>query len=654
MRQIFRQEKRIVDSSFLWANIVVILVTGILLVRTWYVQIYRGDYYLKISENNHLQYIEIPAPRGLIFDRNGQVVLGNRPYFDLIFLPQFGKDSSQTFKILGKLLNLSPDIFERRYKMSLTQPRYMPVGLKRNLTLHEVSVVLSNKVFLPGVNIAVAPRRDYKPETPSHLVGYLGEIGQKDIKKLNKESPDWPYRSGDLIGKQGLEKRWEKYLRGKRGHRLIHVDAFGREAPRPDRNSEMPLPQTSAVPGADLILTLDSELQSVTRNAFKGKNGAVVVLDPRNGEILAMVSEPGYDPNLYQGILSAEKYRSLLANPFKPFLDKTTGGSFIPGSVYKAVVAIAGLEERVVDPQTTYYCPGSYTLGGQTFHCWEHGGHGVVNLKRALMKSCDVYFYNLGVELGVDRIAKYAYEMGLGQKTGLLLNFEVKGLVPTSAWKKLNYRLPWSAGETPSISIGQGANQMTPVQMANLYATIGNEGKIWRPFLVKRVINHFGETIQAKDPELIRTIEKIKTETFRVVKEGLAAVVMDKEGTGKNAAVEGYTVAGKTGSVQVVSLSKNNRNTDVSMMWREHAMFAAFSPVENPEIAIAVVSEHDKVGGGGRSAAPIAGQIIKAYWQLKAKRQNLALTPPSPPRPGNPAAPAPTQPPVENPSGPSH
>ena len=621
MRRIFQEERRIADSRFIAAYMLCFGVTALLLIRLWWVQIYRGEHYQQIAENNRIQYIEIPAPRGLISDRNGQVVLGNRPYYDLVYIPQFVHDTQTTFRVLARLLHVPVTTFQRRLWMSRGQPKYLPVPLKRNLSLHEVATIQSNKIFLRGIDVAVAPRRDYKPETPSHMVGYLGEIGKKDLDHHGTEAQKNPYRAGDLVGKQGLEARWEKYLRGQRGHRLIQVDAYGRQVHATEANG-LELPQTPATPGDDLILTLDLDLQRATKEAFRGKNGAVVVLNPQSGEILAMLSEPGYDPNVYQGGMTEEKYRSLVANPFKPFLDKTTGGTFMPGSTYKPVVAIAGLEEGVITADTTFFCPGHFTLGGQTYHCWEHHGHGTVNLRRALMKSCDVYFYNLGVELGVDRIAKYAEMLGLGHKTGFLLNFEQAGLVPTSAWKKLTFRLPWSIGETPSVAIGQGADSITPMQLANLYATLGNDGKLWRPYLVKRVVSPVGETIMAQDAEMIRHVDKIRPETFRLVKEGLAAVVMDKEGTGKNAMVEGTTVAGKTGSAQVVSLSKNMGKTqkDVSIAWREHALFAAFSPVEAPEIAVAVISEHDQQSGGGRSAAPVAGKIIKAYWDLKKSR----------------------------------
>lgn len=620
MKKIFNENRNIVDSRFLWANIIILALTSFLMVRLWYVQIYRGDYYKRMAENNRFQYIEIPASRGIIYDRNGNVVLGNRPYFDMVMIPQYLRDQDTTFNVMSKLLHTPKAVFERRLRMVRGQPKYLPVSLKRNLSLHEVSIIQNNKVFLQGIDVAVAPRRDYSPITPSHMVGYLGEISRTELKRLNEEDNQAGYRSGDLIGKQGLEARWERYLRGKRGHRLIQVDAFGRQADLAEK-SEIKLPLVPAVPGHDLILTLDLELQAIARDAFKGKNGAVVAIDPRNGEVLAMLSEPGYDPNIYQGVLSPEKYRSLLNNPFKPFLDKTTGGMFMPGSVYKAVVAIAALEEGIVNANTTFNCPGAYHLGGETFHCHERRGHGVVNLRKAMMKSCDVYFYNVGVELGVDRIAKYAADLGLGEKTGFQLNFELPGLIPTVAWKRKFFKAPWTPGETPSVSIGQGAVQMTPMQMANLYATLGNGGMIWKPFLVKRVLNHVGESILVHDPELVRRVERIKPETLNLVRDALTAVVMDKDGTGKAAAVPGQTVAGKTGSVQVVSLSKNQTKLDVSMKWREHAMFAAFSPTDKPEIAVAIISEHDKVGGGGKSAAPVAGKIIAAYWDLKKKRE---------------------------------
>ncbi len=619
MKRIFRQENLIADGRFFWASVVIIAIASGLVLRLWFIQIYRGDHYRTIAEKNRIRKIEIPAPRGMIYDRYGQLVLGNRPFFDLVLIPQYVKDRDTTFNVLSRLLNVPASHFDRRLKAVVGRPKFLPVNLKRNLSLHEVSTIEANRVFLPGVEVAMAPRREYKSTTPAHMVGYLGEISQASLKELNIDS-DNPYLPGDLIGKQGLEARWEKFLRGRRGYSLIQVDAFGRQSDLfADQNWQ--LPKVAAVPGADLELTLDLELQQATVEAFRGKNGAVVVLNPRTGEILAMVSEPGYDPTIYQDGLSHEVWRSLISHPFTPLLDKTTGGEFAPGSVYKAVVAIGALEQKVISTSTTHICNGSFQLGNRIYGCHDRGGHGVVDLKKALMRSCDVYFYQVGVELGVDRIAHYARLLGLGSRLGVQLNMERPGLVPTSEWKQIVYKSPWSVGDTPNISIGQGFNLITPIQMANLYATIANGGKVWRPFLVKRIVNQLGETLMTQNEELISEASEINPRTLALVREMLREVVMNEDGTGTKAQAPGHTVSGKTGSVQVVSLKRNNnKNTDVSMKWKEHAMFTAFSPTENAEIAIAVVSEHDRVGGGGAAAAPVAGQIIRAYWELKERR----------------------------------
>ncbi len=425
-----------------------------------------------------------------MYDRNGKIVLGNAPYYDLTFVPQFSVDKEATFRSLSRLLNIPLAILERRLRQSAGKPRYSPVILKRNLSIHEVSIVEANRVFLPGVEIRVVPRRDYKPEIPPHLVGYLGEVSQEELEKLKKDYPDKSYQSGDLIGKQGLEAQWEPYLRGKNGFQLIQVDARGRKttALLPEENWNLPLVKASK--GANLELTLDMDLQKAVREAFQGKYGAIIVMDPRDGAVLAMLSEPGFDPSIYQRSLSQEEWHSLIANPFKPLFDKATSGEYIPGSIYKALVAIAGIEDKTFDLNTTVDCHGFYRLGNEVFQCWKKGGHGVVNFRDSLVKSCDVFFYELGVKIGVDRIADYALRFGLGQKLGILLNHERPGLVPTTSWKKATHGSAWAGGDTPNIAIGQGYNLMTPLQLVSLYAGISNGGKIWRPRLVSRVVSH--------------------------------------------------------------------------------------------------------------------------------------------------------------------
>lgn len=620
MKRIFRQETLIAEGRFFWASVLVVGVTAMLLLRVWFVQIYRGEHYRQIAEKNRVRRIEIPAPRGMIYDTNGKLILGNRPFFDLVLIPQYAREQEKTFSILSRLLHIPEEQFERRIKQSAGRPKFLPVSLKRNLTLHEVSTIESNKIFLPGIEIVMAPRRDYKASTPSHLVGYLGEIDPKNLSLWNRENPNNPYLPGDLVGKQGLEARWEQSLRGKRGFRKIQVDAFGRQTDTA-ANDRLLMVETPAIPGADLELTIDSELQAAIVQAFRGKNGAVVAMNPSTGEILAMLSEPGFDPTIYQDGISVETWRALTQHPFTPLLDKTTGGEFAPGSVYKAVVALAALQEGVVNARTTHHCRGSFTLGNRVYGCWEKKGHGTVDLRAALVKSCDVYFYQVGVELGVERIAKYARDLGLGQRLGVQVNMERPGIVPTADWKMQLFKAPWSLGDTPSISIGQGFNLITPVQMANLYATIANGGLIWQPRIIKRIVSPLGEIIRTEEAKSLQK-STIKSEYFAMIRQMLQDVVMSPEGTGKRAAVPGHTIAGKTGSVQVVSLKRNNNKVaNVSMKWKEHAVFAAFSPVENAEIAIAVISENDRVGGGGLSAGPVAGEIISRYYEIKEQRK---------------------------------
>lgn len=620
MKRMFNQDSLLVESRFLWAGLFVLVVTSGLILRLWYVQIYKGEYYQQISERNRVRRIEIPAPRGIIYDRQGEVLLGNRPFYDLVYIPQYVKDRETTFKILSRLLHMPEEQFERRLRISQNRPKFLPISLKRNLSLHEVSTIEANRIFLPGIEVRVAPRRDYNSDTPSHLVGYLREVDQQTIDEFNPKNPDNPYLPGDLIGKQGLEYSWEEYLRGKRGYRLIQVDAFGRQT-RNFEESGWAFPSVPAIPGSDLELTIDKELQKAAREAFSGKYGAVIALNPKTGEILASLSEPGFDPEMMQTGLSNEDWRRLNSNIFKPFLDKTTGGEFPPGSIYKPIIGMAALEEKIVTPATTFTCHGSFKLGDRTFHCHDRHGHGKVNLRKAMVQSCDVYFYHVGVELGVDRIARYAKEFGLGSRLGVRLNMERPGLVPTSAWKQLVHRFPWTAGDTPNISIGQGYNLMTPMQMVSFYATMANAGKVWRPHYVKKVTNHVGETILQQDPELLQTVSSIKPQTFKLMQDILMDVVHDPKGTGRRAQVPQASVAGKTGSAQVVALKKNRNQDDVSRMWKEHAIFAAFSPAHDAEIAVIIVSQNDMVGGGGRAAAPVAGKIIQTYWELKEKRQ---------------------------------
>jgi penicillin-binding protein 2 len=604
----------------MWASGFIIAVLSIMIIRLWYLQVYRGDYYRTISENNRIRKVEIPAPRGMIFDRYGSLVLGNRPFFDLVAVPQYLLQEEQSLQIISQLLHEPLENLTRMLRHGGGRAKFLPTVLKHNLSLHEVAVIENNKVFLPGIEIAVAPRRDYQEDTSAHLVGYMGEISGDALKRYVEQYPEHEYLPGDLVGKQGLELRWENYLRGQRGYRFIQVDAFGRQTNFFDQE-HWQLPTQAATAGSDLNLTIDNELQNIARRAFQGKYGAIVVMNPQNGEILALVSSPDFKPTIYQDKLSLDKWHALLADPFKPLFDKTTAGTFSPGSVYKPIIAFAALAEGIISPKSAHFCNGAVSLGREHFHCYERKGHGTVDLKRAMMVSCDVFFYKIGLELGIERIAKYARAFGLGEKLGFQLNREEAGLIPTNAWKKSTTGTPWSLGDIPPLAIGQGANLVTPLQIASIYATIANGGKVWRPYMVKNIVNHLGATVFEQKPELIKSVDEVKAEHFALMRQYLTAVVMEEGGLGRRARVDNTSVAGKTGSVQVVSLKKNrNRNSAVSMKWQEHSVFAGFSPSENAEIALVIFSENDSKGSGGTAAAPIAQKVFAAYWDLKKKR----------------------------------
>lgn len=613
------------ESRWTWATWIIAGLFSVMMIRLWYLQIYKGEYYADAARRNHLRKIVITPPRGSMYDRNGKPILINSDCYDLVLVPQYISDVDKTLDIIAAILHTDKGFFEAQIARVKGGPSFMPITLKRNLSLHEVSLIKHYQIFMPGIEVNLVPRRDYREDTPSQLVGYLSEIDPSQIEKYNKEGQEESaYFPGDLVGKAGLEARWEEVLKGTRGYKLVQVDTFGRESNI--AGNHWNYPTTPAKPGNDLVLTIDRDIQNATNDAFLGKNGAVIAMNPNNGEVLSMISSPTVDADIYQRGMSSEKWRALNSDPFRPMFDKTTGGEFPPGSIYKSVLALAGLQEGVITPEKTFFCNGSFELGGQTFHCHDRKGHGTVNLATALMVSCDVFFYQTGIALGVDRIARYARALGLGERLGLGLNLERPGLIPTTQWKKETFKAPWTVGETPSISIGQGANLLTPLQMVSLYSAIANGGKIWKPHLISRVMNPRGKILFEAKPELIKEASDISQKNYEIVRSALEGVVMNDRGTGKRARIPGVTVAGKSGSVQVVSLKKNRNQTNVAMKWKEHAIFVAFSPTEHAEIAVIVVSENDSVGGGGASAAPVAGKILDAYWKNQKKERKTITT----------------------------
>lgn len=582
--------------------------------RLWYLQILKGKEFSVASERNRVREVTKPAPRGFIYDRGGALMLANRPFFDLVIIPQYLQNKERTLKIVSELFHLPLENIEKRLNEASSLPHFVPVRIKKNLSLHEVAMVESNKFFMPGVDVDTAPRRDYAKNEPAHLMGYLGEVTQKDLDFLNSQNKDFQYRLSSTIGKLGVERKYEQYLRGIEGKDYLQVDAYGRL--RSTDGTELDLYQRKpAKRGYDVYLTLDMDLQRAAAEAFRNKNGALVAVNPQNGEILAYVSNPNFSLSMYQVGLTGEDWQSLQSNPFKPLLDKVTGGAYPPGSTYKIITGLAALEEGVVNSERTYFCPGHYKLGTNTWGCWNKKGHGTVNLRKALEQSCDVYFYQVGNLLGSERIAKWAKAFGLGEKTDLNLNMEVSGIAPNSEWKLRTKNQPWTAGDTINVSIGQGFNLTTPIQVLMMYAALGNGGKLYKPYLLKKVVDENGKIIEEEKPYLRRTI-KMTPQFLRAVQLGIEDVVMAPTGTGKRSQVKGFTVAGKTGTAQAAALHKASQSEEIAFQQRDHAWFAAYSPAENPEIAVVALSEHDG-GGGGSVAAPIVQKVLEAYWRKK-------------------------------------
>ena len=596
VREVMESKQRILVISF-----VVAAIFFIMLLRLWHLQILSADDYRSMSENNRLRFVPVAASRGAILDRSGKVLVSNRPSFSLAVVPQEVKDKDDLLQRLAGLLGLDRAELDDRWKKVTGRAKYYPVVLASNISRDQVEIIEENRLRLPGVEIEMKPVREYSSSIlAAHLLGYIGEISDDELDKKGYEE----YNPGDYVGKNGIERGWEHDLHGNDGGRQLEVDARGRVL----RTVSESYPSV----GNSVVLTIDSAVQQQAEKAFGDQAGAAVALDVNSGEVLAFVSTPSFDPALFSGKLPADVWKSYLDDKRHPLENKALTGQYPPGSTFKVITALAGLENGLISDSTTVNCSGSYELGGSTFKCWNKHGHGATSLKKSLRESCDVYYYHLGERLGVDLIAKTAQKFMLGAPLGIGLNNEKSGLIPTSEWKQKRFGKRWYQGETLSVAIGQGYVLMTPIQLASMISTVANEGTIYRPFLVKRIVDADGKPLNEFKPEIIgRT--GISPGNFRLVKQGLFAVVNEPGGTGSMARLYDVRVAGKTGTSQVVKLRDSKRGTPYQ--YRDHALFVAFAPYDKPEIAVAVVVEHGEHGGA--SAAPIAGRILRAYFDGK-------------------------------------
>ena len=564
-----------------------------LFVRLFFLQIIECEEYRRLSENNSIRLQSIKPPRGLIFDRYGDLLVDNRPAFDLSIITKDAKPLEKTLAKLAYFLEAPLEELQSKISRNKGYSVYTPILLKLDIGRDALAQVEVHKFDLPGVGVNVEARRHYiNRNSAAHLIGYLSEINAEELKSEKYLEN----KGGDFVGRFGVEKTYERYLRGQRGGRQIEVNATGQVV--------RVLKTVEATPGQNIYLTIDTRLQKKAEELLQGKAGAVIAMDPANGEILALASNPSFDQNDFVSGMSHEKWETLVSNPQRPLENKALQGEYPPASTYKIVTAMAALEEGVIDEDTTFFCPGYYNFGDREFRCWKKGGHGTVDVVKALTESCDVFFYQAGLKLGVDRLAWYAKASGLGSPTEINLDNEASGLVPTANWKKNRTGVEWQGGETLSVAIGQGYDLATPLQMLVLTSAVANGGTLYRPLILKQIETAEGKIVSVSDSEMqTRGKLPVSRRTLDIVRKGLWAVVNSPTGTARNAQIPGVEISGKTGTAQVVGRKQDDAaDKKTEPVIKPHAWFVAYAPSHNPLIAVAVIVEHGE--GGGESGCP--------------------------------------------------
>lgn len=584
---------------------VLVFFVMIILLRLWFLQIHKGEEYKNRAENNRVRIREVAPPRGDILDRNGKELVTNRPSFNVVLVREDSNDIDGLLKRLSVVLKEDVSVLWERIREAESKQRHIPVRLKENLSWDTLAYLETHNKDFPGIRIEVFPRRFYHyGDMAAHLIGYLGEISKSE---LNETDTDF-YRGGDLVGKMGLEKLREKELRGEKGNSSSEVNARGFE--------QQLLAHVEPVPGNEVRLTLDIDLQEVAEESMDAdeKAGAVVAMEVKTGRVLVLASTPRLHLADFEGGISTKNWNALLDNPKHPLINKALQAMYPPGSTYKMVTALTGLAKGVITKDTTFFCPGSISFGNRRYNCWKHGGHGTVDLKRAISESCDVYFYQVGMRVGVDALAQYANMLGLGLKTEVELEHEKSGLIPTKEWKKKKYGVKWQDGETLSLAIGQGFNLVTPLQLCQMAAIVANGGKRYVPQLIESITDADGNVLNSFTPKLAGELQENEKKYLALIREGMVEVIQGARGTARVARIEGINMGGKTGSAQVVRLDqyKHLQEEDIPYKYRDHALFICFAPAEDPEIAVTVIVEHGLHGGS--SAAPVAREIMQKYF----------------------------------------
>ncbi|MCB1751443.1 MAG: penicillin-binding protein 2 [Gammaproteobacteria bacterium] len=596
----YLRESRLFQNRALIAAVLVVLTLAALLTRLVVLQVINHQHYTTLSQDNRVKVLPLPPTRGLIHDRNGLILAQNLPTFSLEVIPERVENLDQTLRELGAIVEIADSDHKRFEQLRRQRRRFDSIPIRVRLDAEEVARLSANRHRFPGVEIEAKLLRHYPLEDKTaHVVGYVGRINEQELQTIDASS----YSGTTHIGKTGVEKSYEEVLHGKVGLQQVEVNALGRIIRV--LHSEPP------EPGQNLQLSLDAGLQQAAITAFGEENGAAVAIDPRNGAILALISNPGFDPNLFVEGISAKDYDMLQQSGSKPLFNRAIRGQYPPGSTLKPFIGLAGLETGTMTANQKNYCPGFFQLPGNShkYRDWRKGGHGGVNLEEAITQSCDVYFYALAHQMGIDKLQKFLARFGFGRVTGVDIAGERAGLLPSREWKKRTRRQSWYPGETLIMGIGQGYFLATPLQLAHATATLAARGVEHQPRVVQNISGAY-QPDTAVNVGMTKTLQQSSVNNWIKVIESMTQVIEGQRGTARSLKNDDYRIAGKTGTAQVFTVKQDEEYDEekVDKKMRDHALFIAFAPVEDPRIAVAVIVENG--GHGGSIAAPIAKRIM--------------------------------------------
>jgi penicillin-binding protein 2 len=597
-------DQKIPQGRLVLFSYVSVVLVVLLLIGFWKLQVVQSVHFADLAERNRIRPISIIAPRGAMLDREGRVLVDSYPSFSILLLRDDPKSLEKSLPQIEEGLGISKDDIQDQLDAVKNEPKFQPVVIKPAASEADIAFVESHRADLPVLELMMVQRRRYPhDEMLANTIGYVGEVSPQDLDQSNGH-----YRPGDIVGKAGLEKQYNDVLEGKDGMRRVVVNSVGKVM--------RTLDDVEAIPGKPIQLSIDYDLQTIAETDMADKQGAVVAMDARTGEILAMVSRPTFDPNDFAVRIRADEWQNLNSDPRTPLLNRAVQGQLAPGSVFKIVMATAMLESKAIPEGFTVFCPGYATFYGRVFHCWRPGGHGSVSLHKAIVNSCDVFFYNVGKELGIDRIHYYASGLGLGRRTGIDLPSEESGLMPSEGWVERVFHHKWYAGETISVAIGQGAVTVTPVQLARMLAAVASGGDLVEPHVLKNLaspkMDHF--------PLSENTVEQVT--------QGLYGVVNEGGGTGASLKLANIDFCGKSGTAQLMSVEVGTRlgKNKVNNGW-----FVGYAPRRSPEIVVAALVQ-DTSEHGGEAAGPVVRDLVKAYYGKKnAKTQQATRESPAEP-----------------------